>query len=505
MISSNRSIFDDALLDAKSFYNSAFDLSAIRVKQIEIKDSDQELLRSGEKILPRQIGSIIESGGGHLRSQKLGRNLLDSFALIFAQPRAKGVVATAMERSSENPDNFTLWVAGNSVEDCPVLDLEQEIMHWFTTRELHKIFSSGYHIDEPNLENHLWNSILQNCYPSICITLEKVYYIKLEKGPELENIQTWIQGGVDSVQSHDITYQEDVLNTLQFILDQLDAFFLKGLNPKIGVAQRWKNDNYTIMKFLDTITMQCFLLLESYEEPMRELFKHCLKNLHEEGRLWLKIIRRLIYVMASYCQAWYDMVRFKRTYSSATLYIECIPKSGYSTSNPVILADRFKEDAETEIYQREEEEMFNRGFSHLQLPKESAEHRPLVHCEMRILDFLLRTPNPNDFFNYIGCSKGPCWLCYHTLKYMAPEIGMRAPHWKLYPAWGPPRFQESSHHREHFIEILLFLDKRIKDLLNSAGNSPQETHRYSGCESDCPDVEYRFLSPRTQSMHWLGQ
>ncbi|KAI0121547.1 hypothetical protein F4776DRAFT_221228 [Hypoxylon sp. NC0597] len=419
MDSSNSiSIFEDAQLISAEFYANAFELSEIRMKQDEIENSNPIYVESTRQAPPRQIDSVMDDDRLRWERNQLGKNLLDSFALIFSQPGPKGVVATGMEHSGEKPNDYTLWVAGNSVQHCPVPKLGQKIRQWFRSREPHTI-------DEPSLENCLWSAILRNCHSSIWIAL-KVYRAKVKKGGNFKNTQIWMNGVIASTRPQYEQRLQDVQDTLQPILVQLDTYlFPEGLGPNTeGGAQIWKNDNSTVEQF-NTITKKCFLLLESSEQPMNDLFNCFLEEAKSRDKQRLKELRRLIYIMASYRRAWHDMVRFKTNHRFATLHIKCIPNSEYCKGNSIRLTDIFTAGIRMRVYEKEDEERFMKEYSYLRVLE-----KPRVHCEMRILDFFLRNTNLNNFFNYIGCSKGPCWLCYHTLKYMAPEFRMRASHWK---------------------------------------------------------------------------
>ncbi|KAI1411707.1 hypothetical protein F5Y13DRAFT_191015 [Hypoxylon sp. FL1857] len=502
-------IFQDAQLNPAKFYANAFKLHKIQVKQNKIK-STGPVRGSRKQARPRKISQIIGGECQNWKRGQLGKNLLDSFALIFAQTGPEGVVATILEQSSAESNIYTLWVARNFVRDCRFSNLAEEIGKWFKASELHV---KGHHIHIPSPNNDLWTKILQNCYPIICIHLTNAYNIKENENVELDDTQKWIKSLVASKSYQDKRRWKEVLDALPPILDQLNGYFSQKFDPNNkGSAEECEDGKSAPTEFLDKITSLCYQLLESHKELTTEFFKDCCKTGTQDK--WLKVFRRLIFVMASYRRAWYDMVRFKTDHESATLQIRCLPNSTYCEGNSIMLTEIFEAGVKMGIYERDDEREFKREYPALErlekatkFPGRFGKASPRVHCEMRILDYVLENRDPTKFFNYIGCSKGPCWLCYHTLKFMAPGIGMRAPHWKLYPVWEPPRFLNSPPNRERFIDVLQILDDRIENLRRLAETRKRRPweHRFSGCGTDCPGIEDAFLSPRTESMCQLEE
>lgn len=64
-----------------------------------------------------------------------------------------------------------------------------------------------------------------------------------------------------------------------------------------------------------------------------------------------------------------------------------------------------------------------------------------THAEMQLLPAYIEAKSRNDsVFDYIGCSKRSCFLCWHFLDHVA-GIKTRGCHGKLYTLWNLPNFQ----------------------------------------------------------------
>lgn len=95
----------------------------------------------------------------------------------------------------------------------------------------------------------------------------------------------------------------------------------------------------------------------------------------------------------------------------------------------------------------------------------------VVHCEMQLLQRFLSNAylNIHKVFNYIGCNKAPCWLCWHTLKSVTNCFEMREPHLKVYARWWPPSFHGESGYR--LSETLNGLLKHMNHCIMSSSES----------------------------------
>ncbi|KAI4869062.1 hypothetical protein F4820DRAFT_61277 [Hypoxylon rubiginosum] len=496
-------IIVEANLVPEQFYANAFVLGDLQPQQMEILRT-LPIDESPEQTHPRNIGQVVEGAGSDQERSRLGKNLLDSFALIFAQPGPEGVVATAMEISDTEPHMYTIYLSKNYIEYGSISSLAGHI---------EELFNTG---DKNNLQNNVWKAILLNCYPSICKSINETFEIfKSYSKPEIldyiqdtrTSINTWVSGA---------TYLLSILDKLHwYILD----IYRKGLDPKRqnekhGVIELHSTSaGSELTDFLDEVAQPCFQLLEFHGDSLPVWLKMCLKVpleklqqkqeqnwLPEPGR-WTWKLRRLIYTIASYRRAWYDIIRFKRHHNSATLRFVTVHREDLTTSMAVrCIADAgirmkiLKEGSKDKFIEKYRSNLAKDNAarsnhcpgcmaapgsdSSLKSYLENEEDWAClwVHCEMQILELLL-TRDHSKFFNYIGCSKGPCWLCYHTVKNMTSKFEMREPHLKLYPGWKPPAFKDSPPHREQCIKVLRFLDLELRKLARRAyqKNDPKDS------------------------------
>ncbi|OTA97166.1 hypothetical protein M434DRAFT_26996 [Hypoxylon sp. CO27-5] len=451
------------------FYTKIHDLSCTRQQQAEI-ELDIPELESNDQLKPCEIGSLA----GNVESADiLAKNLLDSFALIFARPGPKGVVATAIKRTNEEHDTYTLLVARNGERNSS-FSITEEINNWFTDRE--------DDVNIPKPQNRLWSHILQTYRLSISEDIKKVGLSK-EKIVDIQrDIKVLIQ---EETSLPGQCVSPEISRSILEILDSLSTFF--SIEPMVSISQRKKEINPEFIKLLDTVTRQCFLLLESHENETRALLEKWIlkEEAHSRSKLRLDKLRQIMYTIANYRRAWYDIVRFKINLGSATLRIKLLPRSTGSSRVEDIEIQR-------EIPKGEDDQESSSAYQN--------PDNDMSHCEMKILGFLLGDDSASDFFSYIGCSKGPCWLCYHTLKYMAPAFKMRKSHLKLYASWRVPQFQEGEKDQKRFSKVLHLLDKEITRQLEQ---TVQESRKRDVRMADVIDMESTFLSPRTESMRRL--
>ncbi|KAL7624377.1 hypothetical protein AAE478_005941 [Parahypoxylon ruwenzoriense] len=548
-------IFNASGIVPEEFFANTFLLSS-KQKQLGHVNGEPPVNTSYEEVEPHDISLVAQDVEDIDEKSRLGKNLLDSFALILAQPGAEGVVATAMKFDEESR-SYTIYIARNCDTYYSLSDLIEEIEKWFTIRDSggSKEYIHGDYIDKPSLNNVLWKKIILNCHLSICKSIDETYSRSQDDiEDELSDVQTWIADEGNQHNKHTSFLQEPgsqkVLKTISFVLEQ----FLARTKMQSGPGR--KNKDFThgvphsqmadteLMKFSDTITESCFELLESHEQLLRDLFqkwrqrlrKRLYRPLGATGRInqgalkskrrLLDKFQRLIYTIANYRRAWYDMVRFKIDHKAATLKIyglpptdgprgavmdlRCIAKAGVDMK----ILDDGGEDAfmkehrshkVTGSYFRYPERVGRLSAlgpnSRLQVSEKKEDRASVwLHCEMQIVEYLL-TQNDSNFYNYIGCSKGPCWLCYHSLEYMAPNFEMRQPHLKLYPRWLPPEYKGNAEHRKRFVRVLKFLNNEMGSLLRPENKDQLRSYTLN---PDCPDIQYTFLSPRSESMRNFG-
>ncbi|KAI6089019.1 hypothetical protein F4821DRAFT_276575 [Hypoxylon rubiginosum] len=469
-------IFDMAGLDAVEFYTNASKINDEQIQQQEIMDLNPQ-------IEPLRIELLSDKKGRYV-----GKNLLDSFALIFARPGGPGVAATVLECSAKDPNTYTLWLATNDgAKSYSLRRLAKDIEDWFKNRALYEYQDTlpSDHPDNPDPKKDLWASILTYCYPSIVKFIQDTYKIL----NEFRETLNWIESAMDLFTPSE--EQRAAHDGITRILNQLKVDFGNRLRTNAANGspdENWIDDDPSdrVERF-NKITQLCFQELECHELSIGEIFQGLIEPKNEEEiqkhdreerirketwprkentgickentwRQWdtqeitFEKFRRLIYVIANYRRAWYNLVHFKAQGSNYILQIRTI-------SMP-------------------------EGQRHLP--------RTRLFCGMQILEFLLESDHPNNFFSYIGCSKGPCWFSYHTLKCVAPEFEMREPNLKIYNAWGPPKVPGDSSYQHRLIKVLRILDEKMREAANKGGNLERRA-----ALPDTPDVEKRFVSLRT--------
>ncbi|KAI1388337.1 uncharacterized protein F4822DRAFT_443388 [Hypoxylon trugodes] len=481
-------IFRSAGVDRNRFYDNTFALQEMLLK--EVKDGPQLISEEPS----RDARLLIENMDDEREKLNLGENLLDSFALIFAQRGPRGVTATAMKRTSENPDEYKIFVATNDIRDQSVSNLAASIESWF-------IGANSY-----------WRGILQYCYLSVYDILHTTW--KGEQEDVWKNLQE-AKGRIKKPGGSPDRTRESGAATdiLQKVIEHLATHFStesdgnandltsnsEEIDPNRS-SQRRANTGSIPLQFLDTITGLCFQLIGLYEPEMGNIVRNCAKDsdppfsakVREDWRgmrlrrPWWDELKELIYRLANYRRAWYDIVRFKRHHRGEALRILYVSNIG--AMNAAILPET------TEELQVDREGVYPAEPSRHDMEPSRSRSTPMLHCEMKILDLILSDRQKGAFFNYIGCNEGPCWLCYHTFKYMTSRFKTRKSHLKVY-SWIPPEFQGSHERQDQFAQVLRFLYERTEELATVLERA--EPRKVT---SDCPDLAVVFKSPMTGSM-----
>ncbi|KAI0884733.1 uncharacterized protein GGS22DRAFT_200429 [Annulohypoxylon maeteangense] len=456
-------ILECAQLNSVIFHSKLFTLNIMNQQQDRISGPTPSYNPS-KVVRPHAIEEIVSGPCSDEVKKQLGENLLDSFALIFARPGSDGVTATAMEWDSKNPSRYILHVARNSGEDSLSSYLVSRIQVWFETPH-------DNYVDNPDITNEFWQEIVQSCYPNIKKSMFETCYVKLQNVydkdeypfEDLRNliIDVACTKSDDEIppQAKGLVYVLDIvyyLSDYDLVWTRESTYFRLGDLTSIPT----KKD----LKLIHKLIHICYELLESYLVPMDDLIHQCRRRCREIGYVDRKIeypetfllrTRRLVHIIAEYRRAWFDMVRFKIDHREASLQIRIVPLDKFTVSMKL-------ESIGNEPYRTEVSKIINEleeciakclnNQSHSSVDPSTVRRKPrdlswqgrilkiwdhapfVVHCEMQILELLLRQGS-SKFFNYIGCSKGACWLCYHAITMMAPEFTRREPHLKLYPRW----------------------------------------------------------------------
>ncbi|KAI0131254.1 hypothetical protein F4814DRAFT_445395 [Daldinia grandis] len=501
-------IFDETKIPRNEFYANAFVLQFQELQQYGAGDSLSSLQNiETTRQDPQPIENLIKDVEDNTNKERLGRNLLDSFALILARPGAAGVVAVAMEEN-EDRSIYTLHVSKNNASNNSPSYLAEEIQRWFNDR-----IQSTVENSDLSPQNGLWDDILRNGYDNISksITIKCIGVSEDEKASNLSGALSWVKGRAFNPNGAAVEVRKSVLD----VLDLLKTFFTpkahsRILNPdgRVGgstyaVRPIYVGNNVLILTFLRTITQLCFELVESHSlamnsyfddldnELQRELNECKKKDIILERKKLLKKVRQLIYTISKYLRAWYDIARFKTHCDSATLKLNFILHQDPKLDDGILDFDEILGKAvEMRILphgKRGSMKEWNRILSCSQL-------RGWDHCEMQVLVFLLDNEK-SRFYNYIGCSKGPCWLCHYVLVGMKSQFKMRQSHFKLYPQWLPPKFTTQ---RGRFIEVFQSLVREMSGLVELGISKKRQSRK---AKPDCPDDEDTFLSPRFLSVH----
>ncbi|KAI0002801.1 hypothetical protein F4779DRAFT_634971 [Xylariaceae sp. FL0662B] len=112
--------------------------------------------------------------------------------------------------------------------------------------------------------------------------------------------------------------------------------------------------------------------------------------------------------------------------------------------------------------------------------------KPGVHCEMKLIAYLLssaeeKTLKFDQVYDFIGCSKGPCYLCAGTINYGTP-FQTDEPHWKLYWRWGVPEILVSHMRIKYAIEKLQrMMDRALSIVRDDVNFTPKRPRPESVC------------------------
>ncbi|KAI2473385.1 hypothetical protein F4781DRAFT_427399 [Annulohypoxylon bovei var. microspora] len=306
MSPSKKTVFQPAQLNPAEFRANVFALSDVGLQQKEIQNITS-ISNPSRLIRPRSIGLIIEGVDNYEKKDSLGKNLLDSFALIFARPGAMGVTATAMKWDGKEPREYVLYVAMNFGNDKLFPKLSSDIERWFATTSLYdtKERLQNDHVNNPDSENTLWKSILYNCYPSIRKSLYETCYMKASKiaakdAYHFRHVRDMIllvscpkPGDTIPPEAEGLLSVLDHMNDL--IHDHL--YWKPGDGRSTPLLKSLKPATPKDINHVHEITNICYELLESYKCPVEDLIERC------QIQYSLRKFRRLIHIMASYCRA----------------------------------------------------------------------------------------------------------------------------------------------------------------------------------------------------------
>lgn len=481
---------------------------------------------------PQPVGFLVQHERKEI-SNNLGRNLLDSFALVFAQPKSPGVIATALELGAN--ERFTLHVARNEGHFGELHDLKTKIESYFNKGSEKK----------PDKDVRLY--ILQNCCQSICkSTLELGWsgrkFTPREFQDSLERVRDKRNHKHQKVAQLLVKVFEEVIKLPKL----MDKYVTNRDTTTIDLPGEAKTPSVLpeeLRKFLNNVTTLSFEVLESHQEAVNDLWNNWVGEHKTNGKTkmdnqypesGIKVLR-LVYSLANYGRAYYDIRRFKEDHPKSKLDINFLGESAHGTERSFKTKKCIIERAKTMGIRSPTDDRLNGSFTSAECvdchanafkpcdcpykgSMENVEWPPdekacarcwalavdltmneprmelWTHCEMQVLEMLLDRPSQSDFFDYIGCNKGPCWLCYHTLINMTKNFQMRKPHLKICATWDPPAFKNNPKSRERCLEVLSALGEEMKRLAKI-----EPTPKSIPSQPDCPGDTNQFHSPRTRS------
>ncbi|OTB12926.1 hypothetical protein K445DRAFT_25054 [Daldinia sp. EC12] len=487
------------------FYANAFVLHSQGLQQTDTEGIFQNIPRpETTRPGPQLVEDLIQDVGSNVDKKLLGQNLLDSFALILARPGGKGVVAVVIEKQKDQ-NTYKLHVSMNNTPNKASKLLAEKIQEWFSNRGQDTVESG--HLRAQSI---LWDDILRNCCQNISTSIANACI-----GGTEEEKHELLQGTLLYVRNLNITLNKrgEEEKKVEKVLDLLSTFFntsasnnsnISNLGASRGVSiyserREYAHGNGRMLRFLHDITEECFGLVESHAAAMRNYLNDLNNKLQrklegkasedvENHRRLLGRVRSLIYTIAKYVRAWYDIVHFKAHCNSADLVFNFDLGEGRRPGGCGLDFDKIlSQAAQLGIFDEANKESME-AFHDVEQNCISAWN----HCEMQMLEFVL-AKEESRFYNYVGCSKGPCWLCYHVLVNMTSQFEMRPSHFKLYPRWLPPNFTKDQAHKERFVAVLKLLTKEMRRLIDLRKGGE---YRPRNAKPDCPDDEDTFLSLR---------
>ena len=519
-------ILTEAGINVEDFYACAFVLKSHCLQQHETPGLVTE--EPPQQDRPLSIGSLLNKDTG--LSDTLGENLLDSFALIFSGQASDGVAATALMQEKQH--RFTLFVARNDTF------FEDELGH--LRKGVESAFTHGFEKDEEK-QNGLWKIILRISCRSVCRSL-----ILACKGgkwrPTIGKFQKFLQ---DTLTKKGQTYYhqaaEELLSIITVLQDEIGVGKASEESRKGNAVNPQSNcPDEKVLRPLGKAMDKSFHLLESCSQTVNSLWvewgkapqnsRDCHYQ-HSSGAG--DSILRLFYMLANYRRAYYDIRRLSEEHRKINLQIEFMQScDGFIGKWTITKACIMNAADALELRKRTDQlwpygqdprmntETCDDPTCSCRTPSPAASQEEIaasdqspcedcrdiifdnlenrerletwIHCEMQILQYVLTSCKRASFYNYIGCSKGPCWLCHHTLINMTSDFKMRKPHLKVCAAWHPPDFPNN---RARFKEVLRALNGEMLKLAKGKDESTNEL-----AQPDIPDATVHFQSPRTKSV-----
>lgn len=369
---------------------------------------------------------------------------LDLIALLFA--RFKGapphVTATALK---ETANHYEIYVVKNGGPDKVDKILADKLTSWFTTKQ--DDATKETMTDETMTDETMrvgmaifWESRLELYWDRVRSDWEKKFKSRKLEGMTLEskNLET-TKGPVAQLLKQ---YQEAKLDMEKFVDDWNDVQSLMATLMPLDSPDFNAMDNLALAKF-ESLERQNYPKLDA--KGLKELFRKLIKRI------------KLLATIPLLLKACHDFRKFVEEKSVKFVLPEGPDSDFLLDSVPIINAlDSWvvpKAFESSEAFEREkslaQDEIEN-------LSDENQQIRRFFHCELQLLDMFLTA---DDVYDYFGCSKLSCFMCWGVLE--GSPYRTRWTHAKVYPACAFP-FDLSTGVRHYRLALAL---KKVQDRL----------------------------------------
>ncbi|KAI1503764.1 hypothetical protein F5X99DRAFT_406762 [Biscogniauxia marginata] len=355
-------------------------------------------------------------------SHTIERVFLDSCALILSRKRsgpsikgASGQVTATVLRKSNN--EYTLYVAKNAGFSEADKRLIRRIEEWMNSPNAR---------DDCVLDNDLWRSILVHITDRIKSYLDSKTdkrFVRCQQKLE-EHLATRFP---DSIKDRDF-YQ--FLYSLKTILSEIHSEKGECLKPRHSILRR----AYAFVHDREDMICLFKTCLEQYELPyfVKHPILYCITLAEDLARISFAFMNLVEFRNSRVSgQAKFHICPVERTPSTSRIYKPDHAKLKKRMSREIMLSNQNSEVRE-------------------EVMKKIRQVNMVVHCEMQLLSHILGDIKMGkieieDLYDFIGCTKRPCFLCAGTVN-LGTSFKTAEPHWKLYWQWGIPEDLMTTNH-----------------------------------------------------------
>lgn len=348
-------------------------------------------------------------------------DLLNSFALLLSRKRnytkrsrvkgssASQVTATALQKTEPATGNgghtYTLYIAKNGGlgnEDTALLESMENWMNWKGGDE------------DLNVKNKDWTLVIRHVHDRVQSYLT------------FKSHNKFIKCRIQLKEKHPFPSQDT--NGLPFSAD------LSCLLNRIESGGSY---------FHHGILIECYNFVQNHSHTLNSLDWRKMKYPEQADYLQFVIIG--IQKLAKIPRAFKNILKFRKLSIAQGIntfqivHVQLCKGSIESHPGMFNVQSNIKEIAENKQYKH-----INKKLEEIAEAITSPDPLPMgAHCEIQLLDYMLQQSATNSFllpemYDFIGCSKRPCYLCAGTINLGTP-FRVADSHWKLYSAWGLPR------------------------------------------------------------------